>query len=79
MLNSDYLLSEETLAEDQWTDALTTELEFWADSNSHECEFDLALHRLPTDQELMDMEADNAMLRLDDNLIKKERRTALRH
>ena len=79
MLHSDYLLSDESLADDQWTD-VSSDLGLWADSTSYEsAEFDLALHNLPTEQELMDMEANRDTAKVDDFLIRKERRTALRH
>ena len=80
MLHSDYLLSDETLADDQWTEALSADLALWTDSVSYDsAEFDFALHNLPTEQELMDMEANRESGVVDDFIIRKERRTALRH
>ena len=78
MLHSDYLLSDETFADDLLTD-VSTDLELWTDSAYENAEFDVALHNLPTEQELMDMEANRETGRVDDFLIRKERRTALRH
>ena len=80
MLHSDDLLSDEGLADGQWSDTVLTELDMWTDSTSYEgAEFDLALHNLPTEQELMDMEANRETGQVDDFFIRKERRTALRH
>lgn len=81
MLHSDYLLSDEPLAHDHWTDVLSADLALWTDSASYEnAEFDVALHNLPTEQELMDMEAARETnVGVDDFMIRKERRTALRH
>lgn len=80
MLHSDYLLSDEVLADDQWDDIASTDLALWADSASYEnAEFDVAMHNLPTEQELMDMEANRETGGVDDFIIRKERRTALRH
>ena len=79
MLHSDYLLTDETFSDDLWTD-VSTDLALWTDSASYEnAEFDVALHNLPTEQELMDMEANRDTGKVDDFLIRKERRTALRH
>lgn len=80
MLHSDYLLSDDSLADDPWTDVVSADFGLWADSASYEhAEFDLALHSLPTEQELMDMEANRDASKVDDFQIRKERRTALRH
>lgn len=80
MLRNDYLISDATLSADEWTDALTTtELNLWTDGSANESEFDVNWHLLPTERELRDMEADNNTGKLDDVVMWKERRTALRH
>lgn len=80
MLHSDYLLSDENPIDDQWTDAIFTDLGLWTDSLSYEgAEYDIPLHNLPTKQELMDMEANRDTGKLDELPFRKERRTALRH
>lgn len=74
MLHSDDLLA------DQWSEGAAADLALWTDSAPYEnAEFDLALHSLPTEQELMDMEANKDTGKVDDFLIRTERRTALRH
>lgn len=79
MLHSDDLPFDEHLT-DQWSEGATTDFALWTDSASYEnTEFDLALHSLPTEQELMDMEANKDTGKVDDFLIRTERRTALRH
>ena len=78
MLHSEYLLSDEMLADDHWAD-VSTDLGLWTDSGYEHAEFDVALHNLPTEQELMDMEANREAGKVEDFLIRKERRTALRH
>lgn len=42
-------------------------------------EYLLALQKLPTEQELLEMEADQDDLIWDERLLQRERRTALRH
>lgn len=42
-------------------------------------EYFLALQKLPTEQELVEMEDDQDEIILDDRLMQRERRTALRH
>mgnify|MGYP000023422713 CR=1 FL=1 len=80
MLHSDYLLSDETFDDDQWTEVVSAHLALWTDSTSYEsAEFDVALHNMPTEQELLDMEENREAGVVDDFIIRKERRTALRH
>lgn len=79
MLHSDDLPFDEHLT-DQWSEGAAADLTLWADLTSDDnTEFDLALHSLPTEQELMDMEANKDTGKVDDFLIRTERRTALRH
>lgn len=79
MLHNDYLLSVGTYTDDPWADTFATDLNQWSDVPANETDFDVNWHLLPTEQELRDMEADNNTGKLDDHVIRKERRTALRH
>lgn len=70
--------------EDQLEDGLNPtelpELELWNDNavpDTADCFF--SAHKLPTEQELLEMEADQDESYLDDRLLRRERRTALRH
>jgi len=71
--------------EDQLDDSLDhadwPELELWGDSHAaaDTSEYFRALQKLPTEQELLEMEADQDDDFLDDRLLQRERRTALRH
>lgn len=71
--------------EDQLEDSMDAEwpeLELWndtsvTDTDTADCFF--SAHKLPTEQELLDMEADQDESYRDDRLLRRERRTALRH
>lgn len=71
--------------EDQLDDRLGNadwpELELWGDVHGarETSEYFLALQKLPTEQELLEMEGDQDETILDDRLLQRERRTALRH
>lgn len=71
--------------EDQLDDSLDhanwPELELWGDSQAaaDTSEYFLALQKLPTEQELLEMEVDQDDLIWDERLLQRERRTALRH
>ena len=71
--------------EDQLNDSLDMadwpELELWGETNAapETSEYFLALQKLPTEQELLEMEADQDDSFMDDRLLQRERRTALRH
>ena len=71
--------------EDQLDDSLDNadwpELELWGEANAvtETSEYFLALQKLPTEQELLAMEADQDDAFMDDRLLQRERRTALRH
>ena len=56
-------------------------MELWGDVHGarETSEYFLALQKLPTEQELLEMEGDQDELILDDRLLHRERRTALRH
>lgn len=81
MLHNDYLLSDDTFNDEPWTDGFADLNHLWSDSHSqaNETDFDVNWHLLPTDRELMAMEADNNTGSLDEHVIRKERRTAIRH
>lgn len=71
--------------EDQLDDSLDNadwpELELCGDVHgaSKTSEYFQALQKLPTEHELLEMEADQDDIILDDRLLRRERRTALRH
>lgn len=71
--------------EDQLADSLDNtdwpELELWGESHAaaDTSEYFFALQKLPTEQELMEMKADQDDDFLEDQLLQRERRTALRH
>lgn len=69
--------------EDQLNDSLDntewSELEMWGDAPVETSEYFLALQKLPTEQELLEMEATQDDTQLGEGLFKRERRTALRH
>lgn len=79
MLQNDFLFSDEIFGDDQWSDAAPNDLALWSDWTNDESDLELSWHHLPTEQELIDMEADKNTGKLDDFQIRKERRTALRH
>lgn len=72
------LYLEEIRSEEPWGDVLNTDSGLWSDMCAYDGELELAMHHLPTEQELMDMEADRDTGKLE-NLERRERRTALRH
>lgn len=66
--------------EDSMDNAEWPELELWNDTSvtdTADCFF--SAHKLPTEQELLEMEADQDESYRDDRLLRRERRTALRH
>lgn len=79
MFHSDYLLSDEAYADDQGTEAFSIDMSLWADTSVNESDFDVNWHLIPTERELKNMEANSDTGKLDDFVIRKERRTALRH
>ena len=73
-------LYREDQLEDSMDNAEWPELEMWNDNtvmDTANCFF--SAHKLPTEQELQEMEADQDESYLDDRLLGRERRTALRH
>lgn len=77
MLHSNFVLADE--ADDSWEDSIPDNLALWAEPSGDDDDLELFWDRLPTEQELMNMEADKSIGRVDDLQIRKERRTALRH
>lgn len=66
--------------EDSIDNAEWPELDLWHDTSvtdTSECFF--SAHKLPTEQELLQMEADHDESYSDERLLRRERRTALRH
>lgn len=78
MLHIDDGLADESFADDAWTDAIPGDLGLWSDALNDDHELELSWHRLPTEQELRDMEANSATGKLEE-LRFRDRRTALRH
>lgn len=78
MMHSDDFLLNDHLT-DPWSEGAAADLTLWDLTSDENAEFDLAFHSLPTEQELMDMEANKDTGKVDDFLIRTERRTALRH
>jgi len=66
--------------EDSMANAEWPEVELGCDiSSTDNADYFVAMHNLPTEQELLEMEADQDESFLDDRLLRRERRTALRH
>lgn len=80
MINSGWISLDDQM-NDEWDAANWSELEVLLDAQAamDNPEYRLSLQKLPTEQELLAMEADQDEFVLDDRLLKGERRTALRH
>ena len=80
MINSGYTSLDDRMDE-EWDNENWSELEVWLDSQAamDTAEYRVSLQKLPTEQELLAMEADQDDFILDDRLLTGERRTAIRH